>query len=266
MAIPVLSSLDFGNLRRVTNLPNAIAAQEPATLAQLQSAIEGLAQKDNVRVSTQGNTTIASPGATIDGITMVANDRVLVRAQTTTTENGIYIWNGAATPMTRSADANTFDELESALVPVDEGTNAGQTWRQTAVNGVLGTNPVLWVVFGSASPAASTAAAGIVQLATQGEVDTGTDALKAITPSTLANSAYASKKFGPTVFGDGTATSYTITHNLNTRAANVEVYQSAGNFATVLTEVQRTTVNSVTLLFDAGSAPALNSLTVMIST
>jgi hypothetical protein len=266
MPIPVLTSLDFGGLRRAINLPNAVGDQEPATLAQLKSAIEGLAQKDNVRVATQSNTGIAAPGATIDGITMVANDRVLVKAQTTQTENGIYIWNGAATPMTRSLDANTFDELESALVPVDEGTNAGQTWRQTAVNGVIGTNNVLWVVFGTSSPAATTASAGIVRLATQGETDTGTDPTIAVTPATLASSAYASKKFGPTTFGDGSATSYVFTHNLNSRAVNVDVYQTAGNFTNVLCEVQRTSLNSVTLLFDAGSAPAANALTAMITT
>ena len=63
---------------------------------------------------------------------------MLVRAQTSGAENGIYVWNGAATPMTRALDASTFDELEQATTTVEEGTSAGTTYRQTAVNGTLG--------------------------------------------------------------------------------------------------------------------------------
>jgi hypothetical protein len=263
MPIDVQRGLDFGGVRRITSLPNAVAAQEPATLSQLQAAIEGLAQKDSARVSTQGNLSLATPGATIDGITMAVSDRVLVRAQTTQTENGIYIWNGAAVLMTRALDASTFDELESALVPVEEGTNAGQVWRQTAVNGVIGTNNVLFVQFGTSSAAASETVAGIAELATQAETDAGTDDLRIVTPLKLATSVFASKKFAANV-GDGSATSIAVTHNLNTRDVDVEVYRNSGNFDTVLVEVQRTSVNAVTLVFD--TAPAAAAYRCKIST
>lgn len=261
MPIDVKRGLDFGGTARLTNLPNALADQEPATLAQLKSAIEGLAQKDNARVSTQGNISLASPGSTVDGITMAASDRVLVRAQTAQTENGVYIWNGAAVLMTRALDASTFDELESALVPVDEGTNAGQVWRQTLVNGVLGTNNVLFVQFGTAAAAASEASAGVLQIATQAITDAGTNDLQAITPLKLATSVFAVRKFNANI-GDGAATSYVVTHSLNTRDVTVEVVRNSGNFDTVLAEVQRTNVNAVTVLFDA--APAANAFRVLV--
>lgn len=87
MAIDVQRTMDFGGVRRITNLPNGASAQEPATVAQLNAAIEGIAWKDSCRVSTQANVTLSGPGATIDGITMTANDRVLVRAQTAGAEN-----------------------------------------------------------------------------------------------------------------------------------------------------------------------------------
>lgn len=261
MSIDVQRTMDFGGVRRIQNLPNAIATQEPATLGQLNAAIEGLASKDNVRVATQGNIGLSSPGATIDGITMTSGDRVLVKAQTSSPENGLYIWNGAAVTMTRALDASTFDELESATVPVDEGTDAGTVWRQTVVNGVLGTNNVTFIAFGTATPAATPSSAGKVQLATQSEVDAGADTAKVVTPATLANSVYATKKFNAN-FGDGSATSFVITHNLNTRDVSVEIYRNSGNYDTVLAEVQRTSVNAITILVD--TAPASNAFRAQI--
>jgi hypothetical protein len=261
MAIDVKRTMDFGGVARITNLPNAASDQEPATLAQLKAQIEGLAWKENVRVAAQVNTTIASPGATINAITMAANDRVLLMSQTTVTENGIYIWNGAATPMTRSLDATTFDELESAVVTVDEGTSAGATFRQTQVNGVIGTNNVVWASFGTSSPASSETVQGIAELATQGETDTGTDDLRIVTPLKLANWAGRSRVYNAT-FGDGAASSYVITHSLNTRNVVVEVFRNSGNYDTVHCEIQRTSVNAVTLVFDA--LVASNALSVTI--
>lgn len=262
MSLDVQRSLDFGGARRILNLPDGVGAQEPATVAQLNAAVEGLAWKDSVRVSTQGNLNLASPGASIDGVSMAANDRVAVRLQTAGAENGLYIWNGAAVAMTRSLDMNTAAEVEQAIVTVEEGTNAGTTYRQTVVNVTLGTTALAWATFGTAAGAASTSSAGIIQLATQSETDTGTDAAKAVTPATLAGSVFASKKFAAN-FGDGSATSYAITHNLNTRDVDVEVYRNSGNFDTVLCEIQRTSVNIVTLVFD--SAVASNALRAKIS-
>lgn len=263
MALDVQRTLDFGGVRKITNLPDGTNPQDAATVAQLNAAVEGIAWKDSVRVSTQANLTIASPGAAIDGITMSANDRVLVRAQTLGQENGIYIWNGAAIPMTRSLDTSTANELEQAVTSVEEGTNAGTSYRQTVVNATLGTTPLTWSVFGQAASAASESSAGIVELATQGETDTGTDDLRALTPLKLASSVFASKKHVANV-GDGSATSIAITHNLNTRDVDVTVYRNSGNYDEVLVEIQRTSVNSVTLIFD--TAPAAAAYRVKVST
>lgn len=263
MSIEVQRSLDFGGARRITNLPDGVGLQEPATVAQLNAAVEGIAWKDSVRVSTQANVSLASPGATVDGITMTANDRVLVRAQTTASENGIYIWNGAATLMTRAPDASTSNELEQAVVTVEEGTNAGASYRQTLVNFSLGSGSVAWTSFGSSAGAASTSSSGLVQIATQAEVNTGTETLKVVTPETLAASVLASKKYTGTM-GDGSATSITITHNLGTRALDIEVYRNSGNYDTVLVETQRPTINTVTFVFD--TAPAAAAFAYRIST
>lgn len=261
MAKAILVDYDFGGLGRIVGLLDGVSAQDAVTVSQLRAAIEGIAWKDNVRVAAQVNTTISGPGSSINSITMSVGDRVLLNNQTAQTENGIYIWNGAAVAMTRALDASTFDELESAVVTVDEGTSAGATYRQTAVNGVIGTNNIVWTSFGTSAPAASESVAGILEIATQAETDAGTDDLRAVTPLKLKTSKLFNKSFAGNV-GDGSATSYNIDHNLNTRDVIVRVYRNSGNYDDVECDIQRSTVNRVILVFAA--APTTNQHRVVI--
>jgi hypothetical protein len=257
----VLSDLDFNNVARITNLPNPVTDQQAATKAYVDSAVEGLAWKDSARVATQSNISLASPGTTIDGVTMAANDRVLVRAQTSGAENGVYIWNGAAVPMTRALDANSAQELEQAIVTVEEGTSAGATFRQTAVNFVLGTGAIAFVSFGMSVSAATESNAGIAEIATQAETDGGTDDARVVTPAKLAGWSGRIRRFAQT-FGDGTATQYTLTHNFNTNDVQVEVFRNSGNFDTILCDIDRISVNAVRLTFAA--APASNAFRAVV--
>lgn len=261
MARQILTDFDFNNVSRITNLPNATSDQEPATFAQLKSQIEGLAWKDAARVKTQANIDLSAPGATIDGITMSSGDRVLVATQSTASQNGIYVWNGAATPATRALDASTFAELEAAVITVEEGTDGGTTWRQTEVNGTIGSSTVTWTAFGSAVPAASESTAGKIEIATQAETDTGTDDTRAITPLKLKTWSLAPKRYSSDV-GDGSNTSYTITHNLGTRELTVAVYRNSGNYDEVECEVRHTSTTALTLVFSA--APTSNQFRVVV--
>lgn len=257
--VPVSANLDLLNDARVTGALPGVAASDYVTMSQLGSAIEGLAWKDGARVSTQGNLNLAAPGASIDGIAMVANDRVLVRAQTTGTENGIYIWNGAAVAMTRSLDASTFDELEQAVITVEEGTSAGATFRQTAVNGTLGSTTVTFGSFGTSAPAATETTPGIAEIATQAETDAGTDDLRIVTPLKGKTSSWAGKRANQTI-GDGSATSIVFNHGLGTEDVEIYVRETGGSKRSVICEVRHTSTSQVTLLFN--TAPALNALRV----
>lgn len=263
MAIDVQRTLDFGNARKAINLPNPTNAQDAATKAYVDSAVEGLAWKDSVRVATQANINLNSPGATVDGIAMDSGDRVLVHAQTAGEENGIYVWNGAAVAMTRSLDCSNASELEQAITTVEEGTSAGVTFRQSVVNVTLGTTPLVWGTFGASVPSASNGTSGTVALASQVEVDTGTNPNKAVTPETLKNSVWSKQKYAANI-GDASANSFVVTHNFGTRDVDVKVYRNSGNYDEVVVEVQRTTLNSVTVLFDPESPPAVNAFRVVV--
>jgi len=101
---------------------------------------------------------------------------------------------------------------------------------------------------------------GAVELATTAEVITGTDTVRAVTPAGV-EAHYDAKNFAGDV-GDGSSTSYAITHSLETLDVIVQVYEKSSG-ATVFTDVERTDTDTVTLIF--ASAPASNAYRVLVT-
>jgi len=261
MATQQLADLDFVSVSRILNLTDAVSPQQPATFAQLNAAIEGLKSKNPAKVLTSANVNLASPGATLDGQAMAVSDRFVANGQTTNTENGIYVWNGAASPATRALDANTATELTNAVISIQSGTSAGITFRQVNTIVTLGSDPVAFSSFGTTAPPASETVAGIAEIATQVETDTGTDDQRIVTPLKLKNWVGRKQKFIQNI-GDGTATQYDVTHNFNSRDVQVTVYRNATPWDNIGCDISRPTVNSVRMNFAA--APTANQFTVMV--
>lgn len=71
---------------------------------------------------------------------------------------------------------------------------------------------------------------------------------------------YTARKYASAV-GNGVATSYTLTHNLNTRDIQVSIYD-ATTYAEVLADIIHATVNTVTITF--AIAPASNAYRVVV--
>ena len=63
--------------------------------------------------------------------------------------------------------------------------------------------------------------------------------------------------------GDGTATSYTVTHNLGTKDVLVHVYESVTPFAQVEVDVLHTSTTALTINFAA--APATGAYRVVVT-
>lgn len=220
MGKPVFDSgADFNN-QQLTGLADGSAATDAVTLGQVQAFVRGLSWKEEVRVASTANVTVASPGASIDGVSLSVNDRVLLKNQSTGGENGIYVWNGAATPMTRAADADSATELLQATVTVMEGTvNADTAWMNTT-NGpiTVGTTALVFAAFGGGG-GFTTAGAGLTSSGVTVDAVAGTGITvnandiaidTAVVPRYVTQSSAA-------------ATSTTITHNWNTRLVNVQV-------------------------------------------
>jgi hypothetical protein len=84
----------------------------------------GLDFKDSVRVATTGsNISLSSAPAAIDGVTLSSDDRVLVKDQSSGAENGIYVFNGSGSAMSRATDADANAEVTSGMFTfVTEGS------------------------------------------------------------------------------------------------------------------------------------------------
>jgi hypothetical protein len=108
----------------------------------VDSLAVGIQWKEPVLAATTGNITL-SGAQTIDTVGITAGDRVLVKNQTNTYENGIYV--AASGAWSRSTDANTWDELVSAIVFVEQGNQGGSAWYCYAQpGGTLGVTAVPW--------------------------------------------------------------------------------------------------------------------------
>ncbi len=254
--------IDGQNVAKGINFADPTAAQDIATKGYVDAAVEGLAWKDSVRVHAPANVNLAAPGATIDGVTMAVNDRFSAFNQTTGSQNGIYIYNGSGTAATRAPDMNTAVEFEQAVFTVEEGTSAASTFRQTTINFVLDTGTPAVVSFGNSAPAATETTAGVAEIATQAETDTGTDDARTITPLKLANWSGRKRK-AVAAFGDGSATSFNVDHNFNTKDVLVSVYLNSGSGDEIYVNVTRPTVNRVTIS-GFPTAPGVNAYNVVV--
>ena len=108
-----------------------------ANKSYVDSVASGLDVKDSVRAASTASLTISGPGATIDGVSMVAGDRVLLKNQSTGSENGIYLWTGAASAMTRATDMDGSDEFVGAFFFVEEGTINSDQGFVCSTNGAI---------------------------------------------------------------------------------------------------------------------------------
>jgi hypothetical protein len=108
----------------------------------VDAAIVGISWKQPVNAATTANITL-SGAQTIDTVSIVAGDRVLVKDQTAQAENGIYV--AASGAWSRAPDADTYDEMISALVFVESGGQSGAAFYcPIQPGGTLGVTAITW--------------------------------------------------------------------------------------------------------------------------
>ena len=251
------------NSQKITNLAAPTAgSSDAARISDVESAVQsaaaGIDSKPSVRIVATANIASLSGLAAIDGITPVANDRILLTAQTTASQNGVY--NASSGAWTRVLDADATGEITpGAFWFVEEGTTYGKTqWRCNNTGTItLGTTSITIVQFGAAS--SYTAGNGLTLTGSDFAVGAGTG-ISVAADSVAIDTAVVARKFAATI-GDGTATSYTVTHNLANQDVMTQVREiSTNNIVEV--DIQNNGTNTVVIAF--ASAPALNTMRVVV--
>jgi len=241
-----------------------------ATKSYVDATAQGLTVLGSVRAASTTNITIAGTNS-IDGVSLQANDRVLLKNQTTATQNGIYIYSSTSGLQLSTIPEDTIEK--GSFVFVEEGSQAATGWivsaysagasswtqfsaagEYTAGNGIdISSGVISAVVQGTEGMQLTSSGIGI-NAGTGLEFDGGTGAIKVTDYSLLV------KKFAANI-GDGTNTSFAVTHNLGTRDVEVAVYDAA-TYEEVVTDITRTSTNVVTIGFAV--APTTNAYRVVV--
>jgi len=125
-------------------------ASQKATKAYVDAAITGLSWKQSVRLATASLNVTLTGTQTVDGKSTVPGDRILVKDQSNPAANGIY--EASAAGWTRSADANTANELLQMAVFVREGDSLADTaWVLTNNSITLESTALTYAQFAGSS-------------------------------------------------------------------------------------------------------------------
>jgi hypothetical protein len=296
VATPTVST-DAANKQYVDDVAQGLnihAASYAATTANLNATYNNGTSGVGATLTNAG----AQAAFATDGTTPSLNDRILVKNQTTTSQNGIYtlttVGSGSTNwVLTRATDFDSSVEIAGGdFTFVDNGTTLANTgWVQVDEVTTVGTDPIVFQQFsGAGTYTASngvlltgtnftfaprsgyglqTGASGAeIKLATTSGLNLSSDlavgaglGISVLTNTVAIDTTVVARKFSANV-GDGSATSYTITHNLGTRDVQVTVYDASSPYAEVICDVNHATTNTITLLFSV--APTSNQYRVVV--
>lgn len=286
---------------KITNLATPTSSTDAATKAYVDSVAEGLHVHEaaNAYVGIPIDLSIdLQVGDQIDGVTLSAGMRILVNGQTSQAENGIYVVQSSGTP-TRALDFDTAVEIDSGdFIFVSSGNNYANTgWVQTNNPATIGTDAISFTQFSGAgtylagsgltltgnsfsvdtSPISGFASIRTDNGATEVKVNTN-DGLEVTTNGLGINNGagltfsagaltldssngYGVRKYAVSI-GDGSATSYTVTHSFGSKDTTVQIYDNSSPYAQVEADVEHTTGNAVTIKF--ASAPTTDQYRVVV--
>lgn len=284
-----LADVSWGNYK-ITNLATPTADTDAATKAYVDATAQGLLIKEAVHLATaailpnspawtsaNGGTITAGSNTTltVDGDQVLSGQRVLVKNEAGVgglggQYNGIYVLTqegSGSLPwiLVRSADANTSAEVKSGMFTfVQTGDTLANTgWVLTTDNPITLNSTVLeFTQFSGAGT--YTASNGVALGAVGGANNFSAVAGTGITVNSGGiniDDSVVVRKYAANV-GDGSNTSLTVTHNLNTRDVIVTLYDNSSPYAEVICDVLHATVNTVTLQFSV--APTSNQYRVVV--
>lgn len=287
------------NSHKITNLATPTNATDAANKGYVDNAVAGLSWKEAVHLLAASNVALTGSTGTlvIDGHAALDDTdsgyRILLKGQTTASENGIYVYsdNGTSYTLARATDGDAYEELIGAAVFVSEGTSygatswvqtnhyltafTGQSWSQfsgqgtyTASNGVALSGNNFSFAPKTDGGLATGSTGGYVKLQTNSGLGTTGDGLAvgagtgiSVTTGTVAiDTSVVARKYATSI-GNGSATTFTVTHNLNNLDVIVQVYTNSDG-SEVFADVARATNNTVTV--SVADVPTSNQYRVVV--
>lgn len=148
--VAMTGNLDVNN-QKVVNVGTPTSNGDATSKSYVDGLIAALPSAykyRNVHAATTGNIDISMPAtSTFDGHTLTSGQRLLVWQQSNQAQNGIYVFNGSFSALTRATDSDAWDELTGTLVYVDQGTTYGDKrfYCTSNTGGTLGSTAVTYV-------------------------------------------------------------------------------------------------------------------------
>jgi hypothetical protein len=185
-------------------------------------------------------------------------------AGTYTATNGVVLaGNNFSFNPTSTGGLQTGASGASVLLPSTSGlvtSSTGLALNPTSTGGLTTSASGSLILLNSTSGLATTSS-GLAVTPGLGITISAQGAAGAATTNQVAiNTDVVARKYTTTI-GDGTTTSYTVTHGLNTRFVQVTVFD-ASTYAQVFTDVANATVNTVTISF--ATAPGVSAYSVVV--
>ena len=96
-------------------------SNDAANKSYVDSVAAGLSVKENVRVVAGSNIDLSSAPASVDGVNLSNSDRILCIGQNDSEDNGVYVYAGANSAMSRSTDMDNGQDFPGAFLFALEG-------------------------------------------------------------------------------------------------------------------------------------------------
>jgi len=221
-----------GQLR--ANVPSNSA--DVATKGYIDGIVgSGVFWKEPAAAASTANVNLSNPGVSaFDNHSVSSGARILIRAQSSADENGVWIYNGSSSAMTRATDCDSAAELNGMAIFVTDGdTFSDQAFVQTATISTLDSDSITYVRFSGLGQV--TAGSGLAQSGDtlsvnvdDSSIEINSDTLRlkdaGVTNDKLAGSISADKLAGN--IGDGKLS--TITSSNKVSGSAVQLNGSGG--------------------------------------
>lgn len=205
-----------------------------------------------------------SVAGTVDSVAFAIDDRLIAVTDSASTTVYAANWTKVdATDAVQSVNGNTGTVvLTTGDLTEDVDKNYVTDAQKTVIAGISGTNTGDEVT-------ATTTIEGVAEIATQTEVNTGTEAgAKFVTPATLQSklgvtgSLNSAVRYSATI-GNGSLTTITVTHSIGRQFLNIDVYRTASPFDKVYPTIECDSTTVASLTFSV--APTSAEYTVVIT-